>query len=55
MFFELGGVLGGLALGGIGQVFGKRVIFLAAAVFAVSGLALVAWHARRTQNPRHES
>lgn len=47
MFFEIGGVLGGLALGGVGQVFGKRAIFWSAAVFAVSGLLLVAWHARR--------
>jgi predicted MFS family arabinose efflux permease len=50
MFFELGGVLGGLMLGGIGQIFGKRSIFLAAAVFALSGLVLVAWHARRSRS-----
>jgi MFS family permease len=55
MFFELGGVLGGLALGGVGQMFGKRAIFWSAAVFAVSGLLLVAWHARReaTSRTRH--
>lgn len=47
MFFELGGVLGGLALGGVGQIFGKRAIFWCAAFFALSGLILVAWHARR--------
>lgn len=50
MFFELGGVFGGLALGGVGQFFGKRAIFWAAALFALSGLALVAWHARRSRS-----
>lgn len=52
MFFELGGVLGGLALGGVGEVFGKRAIFWSAAVFAVSGLILVGWHARRVAESR---
>jgi len=57
MFFELGGVLGGLALGGVGQVFGKRAIFWSAAVFAVSGLLLVAWYSRRVakNRTRHQS
>ena len=50
MFFELGGVFGGLALGGVGQFFGKRAIFWAAALFALSGLVLVAWHARRSRS-----
>lgn len=53
MFFELGGVLGGLALGGIGQVFGKRAIFWVAGVFALSGLLLVARHGNRpNRDPR---
>lgn len=55
MFFELGGVVGGLTLGGIGQVFGKRAIFMAAGVFALSGLALVAWHAKQSQRRLHAS
>lgn len=46
MFFELGGVLGGLALGGIGQVFGKRATFVGAAMFAFSGMVLVAVQSR---------
>lgn len=52
MFFELGGVLGGLALGGVGQMFGKRAVFWAATIFAVNGLLLVAWHARRVAKIR---
>lgn len=52
MFFELGGVLGGLALGGVGQIFGKRAIFWVAGVFALSGLALVARHSRRGETDR---
>ncbi len=54
MFFELGGVIGGLFLGGVGQLFGKRAIFWVAGIFALSGLALVAWHAGRTEN-RHST
>jgi MFS family permease len=50
MFFELGGVLGGLALGGIGQAFGKRATFWGAAVFAISGLAVVVRHVRSTNS-----
>lgn len=54
MFFEIGGVLGGLALGGIGQILGKRAVFWGAAVFALSGLVLVAWHSRRSSHvPSH--
>ncbi len=41
MFFEVGGVFGGLGLGLVGQVWGKRMIFIVAAVFAVAGLVLL--------------
>lgn len=54
MFFELGGVIGGLALGGVGQLLGKRAIFWSASVFAVSGLLLVVWHSRREKNSRNQ-
>lgn len=50
MFFELGGVLGGLVLGGVGEAFGKRAIFWVAGVFALSGLVLVARHAGRDRS-----
>jgi hypothetical protein len=33
-------------------MFGKRAIFWTAAIFAVSGLLLVAWHARRVAKIR---
>ena len=38
MFFELGTVVGGVALGAVGQIFDKRASFFGAAVIAVSGL-----------------
>jgi len=40
-FFEIGGVIGGLALGGIGQLFGERSTFFGGMVFAVMGLLLL--------------
>jgi MFS family permease len=41
MFFEVGGVFGGLGLGVVGQIWGKRTIFVVAAAFAVAGLLLL--------------
>jgi MFS family permease len=38
MFFELGSVVGGVVLGAIGQLFGKRAGFLGGAVITVLGL-----------------
>ena len=46
MFFEVGGVFGGLGLGAVGQVWGKRSIFMVAAFFAVAGLVLLARQVR---------
>ncbi len=40
-FFEIGGVIGGLALGVIGQLFGERSTFFGGMVFAVMGLSLL--------------
>lgn len=47
MFFEVGGVLGGLGLGAVGQVWGKRSIFVVAAVFAIAGLMVLMDNVRR--------
>lgn len=41
MFFEIGTTVGGLALGGLGDLFGKRVGFLGGAVIAAGGLILL--------------
>ena len=41
MFFEVGGVFGGLGLGAVGQIWGKRTIFMVAAFFAIAGLVLL--------------
>lgn len=41
MFFEVGGVFGGLGLGAVGQIWGKRTIFIVAAFFAIAGLLLL--------------
>lgn len=46
MFFEIGGVVGGLGLGAVGQIWGKRTIFVVAAVFAVAGLILLRYRER---------
>ncbi len=40
-FFEIGGVIGGLALGAIGQLFGERSTFFGGMVFAIMGLLLL--------------
>jgi MFS family permease len=40
-FFEIGGVIGGLALGVVGQLFGERSTFFGGMVFAVMGLLLL--------------
>jgi MFS family permease len=41
MFFELGTVFGGVALGAIGEIFSKQAGFLGGAVFAMFGLAML--------------
>jgi putative Mn2+ efflux pump MntP len=51
MFFEAGTIVGGLALGGVGELFGKRAGFLGGAVLCAVGL-VVLW--RRVANPRDE-
>src|SRR5690606_8121695 len=38
MFFEIGSIVGGVALGALGEVFTKRVAFLGGAVVAMLGL-----------------
>ncbi len=38
MFFEIGSIVGGVVLGAIGQLFGKRAGFLGGAVITVLGL-----------------
>lgn len=55
MFFEVGGVFGGLGLGVIGQIWGKRSIFVVAAVFAVAGLFLLLNQMRAKQTRTLES
>jgi MFS family permease len=40
-FFEIGGVVGGLALGVVGELFGERSTFLGGVGFAVLGLLLL--------------
>lgn len=49
MFFEIGATAGGLVLGGVAEVMGKRASFAGGAVFVVLGLALLATrqHERR--------
>jgi MFS family permease len=49
MFFELGSVVGGLALGGLGELFGKRAGFLGGVVLCLAGL-VVLW--QRVADPR---
>lgn len=41
MFFEVGATAGGLLLGGVAEIFGKRASFAGGAVFVLVGLALV--------------
>jgi putative Mn2+ efflux pump MntP len=41
MFFELGSVVGGLALGGVGEMFGKRTGFAAGIVCCAVGLVVL--------------
>lgn len=55
MFFEVGGVFGGLGLGVIGQIWGKRSIFVVAAVFTVAGLFLLLNQMRAKQTRTLES
>ena len=47
-FFEIGGVIGGLALGIVGEIFGERSTFVGGMVFASLGLLLLA---RTRQQP----
>jgi MFS family permease len=51
MFFEAGTIVGGLALGGVGELFGKRAGFLGGAVLCAVGL-VVLWS--RVASPRDE-
>jgi hypothetical protein len=46
-FFEIGGVIGGLALGLIGELLGERATFAGGIGFAVLGLSLL----QRTKRP----
>lgn len=46
-FFEIGGVIGGLVLGLVGQAFGERSTFLGGIGFAIAGLLLL----QRTRQP----
>lgn len=46
MFFEVGGVVGGLGLGAVGEIWGKRSIFMVATIFALAGLILLTSRAR---------
>jgi MFS family permease len=41
MFFEVGTIVGGVALGGIGEIFSKRAGFLGGAVIAAFGLVVL--------------
>lgn len=47
-FFEIGGVIGGLTLGIVGQLFGERATFVGGMVFATLGLLLLARTRQRT-------
>ena len=47
-FFEIGGVIGGLALGIVGQLFGERATFVGGMVFATLGLLLLAQTRQKT-------
>ncbi len=42
MFFEIGSVVGGLVLGGLGDIFTKRAGFLGGSIIALLGL-MVMW------------
>lgn len=39
MFFEIGATVSGMVLGGVGELLGKRAIFIGGAVFAAMGVA----------------
>ncbi len=41
MFFEVGTIVGGLALGGVGELLGKRVGFLGGIVVCLIGLSVL--------------
>lgn len=43
MFFEIGATAGGLVLGGVAELFGKRMSFAGGAVFIMFGLATLLW------------
>ena len=49
MFFEAGSIVGGLALGGIGEIFGKRGAFVGGVAIALIGI-VVLW--ARVADPR---
>lgn len=47
-FFEIGSAVGGLALGAVGQLFGKRSTFVGGSVFAASAFVLLLWSRQRS-------
>lgn len=53
MFFEVGSIVGGVALGALGEVFSKRAGFLGGAVLGACGLLLL-WNQMAAASPRLE-
>lgn len=43
MFFEVGATVSGLVLGGVGEILGKRAIFVGGALFAACGVVMIGW------------
>lgn len=48
MFFEIGAAIGGLSLGAVGEIFGKRATFVGGTSFAAIGLVIVGYERRRS-------
>jgi MFS family permease len=52
MFFEIGTIVGGVALGAVGEIFSKRAGFLGGAIIALIGLTLLWQHVIAAGDPR---
>jgi len=48
MFYEIGAMVSGSTLGGVGEIFGKRAVFMGGALFAACGVVMLG----RTRSPK---
>ncbi|MGA0959518.1 MAG: hypothetical protein ACO3TV_11455 [Ilumatobacteraceae bacterium] len=51
MFFEIGATVSGLLLGGVGELLGKRSIFIGGSMFAAMGLVALLSTRRSPSEP----